>query len=68
MKLSGTKKGIGNMIGLSKFTFILLILSFLVSEASSQVTDTIANWDGINVEWTVSGPESALSAPISRPA
>ena len=36
--------------------FIFLLLFFLSGEyASGQINDTIANWDGINVEWTASG-------------
>ena len=34
----------------------LLLGLFLVNTASAQITDTIANWDGINVEWVVSAP------------
>ncbi len=39
------------------YLFILLFLT-AGNEAISQVTDTIANWDGINVNWTVSANSS----------
>ena len=43
----------------SKLSFITLILiSFVSYSAVSQITDTIANWDGTNVDWTISGPDS----------
>jgi len=40
------------------FTYwVTLLLSlFLANTVSAQLTDTIANWDGINVEWVVSAP------------
>lgn len=38
---------------LFKYLSFLLILSFVVKPVSSQVTDTLANWDGINIEWTI---------------
>ncbi|MBN2174637.1 MAG: CotH kinase family protein [Bacteroidales bacterium] len=40
----------------TKFTFITLaIFCMMTGTAASQVIDTIANWDGINVNWTASG-------------
>ena len=45
-------------IDLSRVTYwVTLLLSlFLANTVSAQLTDTIANWDGINVEWVVSAP------------
>lgn len=42
------------------FFIFLLIASLYVNPVLSQITDTIANWDGINVEWTISGPDSQV--------
>lgn len=43
----------------SRFSFLTLILifHFVSYPVTAQVTDTIANWDGINVEWIVSAGE-----------
>jgi len=41
------------MAGRSSFIFFYII-SIVAKPVLSQVTDTIANWDGINVEWTIS--------------
>jgi len=32
----------------------LLMFSFVALPVSAQVCDTIANWDGVNVDWTIS--------------
>lgn len=34
----------------------IIIASFFTNPVFSQVSDTIANWDGTNVEWSFSGP------------
>ena len=43
-------------MSLARLTYLifLVIFSFAQNPALSQVFDTIANWDGINVEWTIS--------------
>ena len=38
----------------------LLMASFFANPVFSQFTDTIANWDGTNVEWTFSGPDGEV--------
>ncbi len=49
-------------ISLFRLTFFIFILiaSLSSNPVLSQITDTIANWDGINVEWTISGPDSQV--------
>jgi len=43
-------------MSLNRFVYLifLLIFSFVASPVLSQVCDTIANWDWINVNWTIS--------------
>jgi hypothetical protein len=43
-------------MSLARLTYLifLVIFSFAQNPALSQVFDTIANWDGINVAWTIS--------------
>ncbi len=50
-------KDVKYQMGFTKLTsFIFLLLFTLVTNPLlSQVTDTIANWDGTNVNWTASG-------------
>ena len=45
---------------LTRLTFLFIIISIVSNPVWSQVTDTIANWDGINVEWTIIVPESEV--------
>ena len=42
-------------MGLGRLVYLILFLSLvlIVSQAEAQVIDTIANWDGTNVEWTI---------------
>ena len=42
------------------FLFFLLTALFFSNPVLSQTTDTIANWDGINVEWTFSGSDGEV--------
>jgi len=45
-----------------RFTYYIsiLVFVFLVNQATSQITDTIANWDGINVVWSIYVPTSQI--------
>lgn len=48
---------------LSYLTF-LLFFSIISSPLSAQVIDTIANWDGVNVEWVISaGDDNVIENP-----
>jgi len=49
-------------MGLSKFTYLTLFLLLFINsvQVSGQVVDTIANWDGINVNWTISAGDSQV--------
>lgn len=49
-----------------RYTYLLLFLMFFFSrnQVSSQIIDTIANWDGINVNWTV---VAALGEVVENP-
>ena len=54
---------------LSRVTYwlTLLLSLFLTNTVSAQVIDTIANWDGINVEWVVSAPSGiTVENPIQE--
>lgn len=42
------------------YLFFLLLFSLVNNAVSSQVIDTIANWDGINVDWTVSSASAEV--------
>ena len=39
---------------------LLLLFTFISNTLQSQINDTIANWDGINVEWSVSSEDGQL--------
>jgi hypothetical protein len=57
------------MTGLTRLTYLifLLIFSTVVNPVSSQVIDTIANWDGINVTWTISaGGGGVVTNPLQQ--
>jgi hypothetical protein len=49
-------------MGLGRFSnfVFLLIFIFVGNSVIAQVIDTIANWDGIDVEWTIIAPSGQL--------